>query len=158
MPVEVTGRLVSVRTRFHREAIKPGGVIRSAAVQAVAQSMDAMEVQVARQIAGALGDLVALLRDWHPEHAGTGADFAAEVRDVAGLADRHLLTEIAMYCHDCLDAIAVEGARMDAAEAACYAEALVFANLDRCRGEDLTPYAPLLRELETLTGRVVARA
>ncbi len=62
-----------------------------------------------------------------------------------------------MHSFDCLDAVLIDGAEMRADEAAVFADALVFARQDVCRGSDLKPFAELTRDLETLTSRVIAR-
>ncbi|MBE0577833.1 hypothetical protein [Devosia sp.] len=155
------GRQVAVVTKFQTEAVKPGGVDRRAAGRAAEQAVADMQVQVQQRVLDSLEPLVALLRQWQkeaPAAAVRGAcDWAATTRDLAGLAEMHLLTEVAMHSYDCLDAVAVDGASMDANEAACFADALVFARQDACRGSDLTPYLPLLKDLETLTTLVIGR-
>ena len=158
MPNEETGRLVTVKTKFHREAVRPGGINRSGANMSADRSISALRAEVDSQIAGAVAPLVALLRNWGDGDAVKGCDWAALTRDLAGLAGRHLLTEVAMHCFDCLDAVVIDGAEMRVEEAACYADALVFAEQDMCRGCDLQPYAPLLGDLEKLTSRVIGRA
>lgn len=161
MSVKVVGRQVAVVTKFQTEAIVPGGVDRRTAGRVAERAVADLQAQVQQQLAGSLDPLVDLLRQWGPAvPAGlqTGCDCAATVRDLAGLADMHLLTEVAMHSFDCLDAVAVDGASMDANEAACFADALMFARQDLCRGSDLTSYRPLLKELETLTTLVIGRA
>ena len=152
------GRLVTVKTKFHREALRPGGIHRSGANMASDRSVSALTAQVEGQIDTAIGPLVALLRAWPDADVAKGCQWAAQTRDLAGLAGRHLLTEVAMHSFDCLDAVLIDGVEIRPDEAACYADALVFAQQDLCRGSDLEPFMPLLRDLDTLTNRVVARA
>lgn len=154
---EQTGRLVSARTRFHREAVKPGGVDRQGADAVADKTMEQMFSRVELQIAAATERLVGLLRNWPAGRRRLACDYAAVVRDTAGLADRHLLTEVAMHAYDCLDAATIEGVAVSAAEAACYADALVFARNDACRGPDIERFRPLLDDLERLTVRIVSR-
>jgi hypothetical protein len=155
------GRQVTVVTKFQTEAIRPGGVDRRTAGKAAEQAVSDMQVQVQARVLGSLEPLVALLRQWRrdvPAERLRGAcDWAATTRDLAGLAEMHLLTEVAMHSYDCLDAVAVDGASMDAKEAACFADALAFARQDTCRGSDLAPYQPLLKDLETLATLVIER-
>lgn len=158
MPSEVHGRLVTVKTKFHREALRPGGVNRSGANMASDRSVQAMKAEVEQKIGTAVAPLIALLRDWTPETVAQGCEWAAQARDLAGLAGQHLLTEVAMHSFDCLDAVMIDGVEMRPEEAACYADALVFAQQDLCRGSDLEPYAALLKDLEVLTSRILARA
>jgi hypothetical protein len=158
VPNEQTGRLVTVKTKFHREAIRPGGINRSGANMASDRSVGALQAEVEQQIEKAVVPLVALLRSWSAESAAKACDHAGQARDLAGLAGMHLLTEVAMHSFDCLDAVLVDGVEMRADEAACYADALVFAQQDVCRGSDLEPFRVLLRDLTTLTNRVLARA
>lgn len=152
----VHGRLVEVQTRFFREAVKPGGVNRSGAVVVAERSMGEMREQVDRQLSEDVLHLAGLLRAW-PGDAGQGCVLAGALRDVAGLAEMHLLTEVAMHAYDCLDAVLVEGANMSRAEAVCFSDALVFAQQGLCRGSDLTPYRDLLGDLERLTTMVIVR-
>lgn len=158
MSTEANGRLVEVKTKFHREASKPGGVSRNGARQASERAIADVGSAVEQQIGQCLVPLIAALRTW-PDGPGVQqlCDWAAGVRDMAGLADRHLLTEVAMYTYDSLDAVLVDGAPMERAEAVCYADALAFAQQDLCRGSDFTPYAPLLKDLQRLTTLVAAR-
>ena len=158
MSNEGNGRLVTVRTKFHREAVRPGGINRSGATMSADRSLKALKAEVDAQIAAAVAPLVALLRNWGEGDAVQGCEWAALTRDLAGLAGRHLLTEVAMHCFDCLDAVVIDGAEMRVEEAACYADALVFAEQDMCRGCDLQPFAALLSDLEKLTSRVSGRA
>ena len=158
MSNEGNGRLVTVRTKFHREAVRPGGINRSGATMSADRSLKALKAEVDAQIAAAVAPLVALLRNWGEGDAVQGCEWAALTRDLAGLAGRHLLTEVAMHCFDCLDAVVIDGAEMRVEEAACYADALVFAEQDVCRGCDLQPFAALLSDLEKLTSRVIGRA
>ena len=155
------GRQVAVVTKFQTEAVRPGGVERRTARRAADQAVSDMQVQVQARVLDSLEPLVALLRQWRKEAPPAGLQgachWAAATRDLAGLAEMHLLTEVAMHSYDCLDAVAVDGASMDANEAACFADALVFARQDACRGSDLTPYRPLLKDLETLTTLVIGR-
>lgn len=151
------GRLVPINTKFHREAVRPGGINRSGANMASDRSVKAMQADVESQIEAAIVALVALLRDWRAEDAEKGCHWAALTRDLAGLAGLHLLTEVAMHAFDCLDAVLIEGAEMRPDEAAVFADALVFARQDICRGTDLKPFAELTRDLEILTSRVIAR-
>lgn len=158
MPEGSPGQLVAVKTKFHREAIRPGGVNRGGANISSQHSIAALKADVEAQIAEAVEPLVALLRGWNGKDAAKGCRWAAQTRDLAGLAGLHLLTEVAMHSYDCLDAVAVDGVSMRPEEAACYADALVFSRHDLCRGGDLDPYEPLLTELRTLTGRIFGRA
>lgn len=158
MSSEANGRLVAVKTKFHREALRPGGINRSGANMASDRSVKAMQAQVEVQIASAVAPLIALLRNWAADEAATGCRWAAQARDLAGLAGLHLLTEVAMHSFDCLDAVLIDGVQISAAEAGVYADALTFAQMGECRGSDLEPFMPLLRDLETLTNRVIARA
>jgi hypothetical protein len=158
MPSDVNGRLVTVKTKFHREAVRPGGINRSGANMASDRSVKAMQAQVEAQIEAAVVPLVELLRDWTADNATEGCKWAAQARDLAGLAGQHLLTEVAMYCFDCLDAVLIDGVEMRKDEADGFAEALVFAQQTQCRGCDLDDFRPLLTDLETLTNRIVARA
>ncbi|GEM_PF-2668012 len=152
------GRLVTVKTKFHREAVRPGGINRSGANMASDRSVKAMQAEVEDKIAAALVPLVALLRNWTADDAARGCEWAALTRDLAGLAGMHLLTDVAMHSFDCLDAVLIDGVMMRPDEAGVYADALDFARQDLCRGRDLEPFRPLLRDLETLTNRVLARA
>lgn len=158
MSNDTNGRLVNVKTKFHREAIRPGGINRSGANAASDRSVSAMQIQVTAQIEAAVVPLIALLRDWTAGDAAKGCKWAAQTRDLAGLAGLHLLTEVAMYSFDCLDAVLIDKVQISAAEAAVYADALTFAQQGVCKGSDLEPFRPLLRDLEILTNRVVARA
>jgi hypothetical protein len=157
MSSDAPGRLVTVTTKFQKEAVRPGGIGRSNAHMASDRSIASMKAEVEQQIGTALTPLIALLRDWQPEHAARACELAALTRDLAGLADRHLLTEVAMHTFDCLDAVLIDKAPMSGEEAACYADALQFARQDLCRGRDLAPYAPLLKDLERLTTLVISR-
>lgn len=161
MSSKPVGRLVTVATKFQTEAVKAGGVDRHAAARAAEQAVADLQVQVQQRVQASLEPLVALLRQWRKDAPATGlrgaCNWAATTRDLAGLAEMHLLTEVAMHSYDCLDALATDGASMDANEAACFADALVFARQDACRGTDLTPYRPLLKDLETLTTLVIGR-
>ena len=157
MSTEPNGRLVSVKTKFHREALRPGGVNRSGANLASDRSVKAMQVEVESQIEASVAPLVDLLRSWKGEGAADACGHAARARDVAGLAGRHLLTEVAMHSFDCLDAVLIDGVEMRPDEAAVYADALVFAQQEMCRGSDLEPFRVLLKDLEKLTSRVLAR-
>ena len=152
------GRLVTVQTKFHREATKPGGINRSGASMASDRSVSAMKGQVEGQIEKAIVPLVALLRAWPDVDVAKGCQWAAQTRDLAGLAGMHLLTEVAMHTFDCLDVVLIDKVDIRAEEAACYADALVFAQQGLCHGSDLEPFMPLIRDLETLTNRVAARA
>ncbi|SMQ70632.1 hypothetical protein SAMN06295905_1906 [Devosia lucknowensis] len=154
----VTGRLVTVSTKFQREALRPGGINRSGANAASDRSVKAMKADVETQIEAAIVPLVTLLQDWVPAQAAKGCGWAASTRDLAGLAGRHLLTEVAMHAFDCLDAVMIDGVDMRQDEAKVYADALVFAQQDMCRGNDIEPFRPLLKNLKTLTDRIVARA
>lgn len=158
MPSEENGRLVTVKTKFHREAVRPGGINRSGANMASDRSVRAMKADVEKQIEAGLTSLLALLGKWDARQAEQGCAWAALTRDLAGLAGLHLLTEVAMHCFDCLDAVLVDGAEMRPEEAACYADALAFARQDLRRGSDLAPFAPLLGDLEKLTSRIIGRA
>ena len=158
MSDEADGRLVTVKTKFHREAVRPGGINRSGANLASNRSVRALKAEVEKQIEAAVGQLEALLRNWDAGEVEQGCASAALARDLAGLAGRHLLTEVAMHSFDCLDAVLVDGAEMRPEEAACYADALAFAQQDLCRGSDLAPYGPLLGDLEKLTSRIIGRA
>ncbi|MHA6297436.1 hypothetical protein [Devosia sp. CAU 1758] len=158
MPSEENGRLVTVKTKFHREAVRPGGINRSGANMASDRSVKALKAEVEQQIEIAVAPLVALLRNWNAADAGKGCEWAALARDLAGLAGLHLLTEVAMHSFDCLDAVLIDGVEMRPDEASVYADALVFAQLDLCRGGDLEPYKALLKDLEKLTSRVISRA
>jgi len=158
MSEAVNGRLVSVKTKFHREAVRPGGINRSGANMSSARSVEALKAQVEDRLEASTEPLVALLRDWQAERAPQGCDWAGQVRDLAGLAGLHLLTEVAMHCFDCLDAVAIDGVVLKPTEAAVLADALAFARQDMCRGSDLEPYRSLLQDLTTLSNRVVARA
>jgi len=158
MSSEVNGRLVTVKTKFHREAVRPGGINRSGANMASDRSVKAMQVQVEAQIAAAVVPLVDLLRGWTEGNAAEGCKWAAQARDLAGLAGQHLLTEVAMHCFDCLDAVLIDGVEMRKDEANVFADALVFAQQSLCRGCDLEDFRPLLNDLERLTNRIVARA
>ena len=158
MSNEANGRLVTVKTKFHREALRPGGINRSGANMASDRSVKAMQKQVEAQIEAAVVPLVELLRGWSDAQAAEGCKWASQTRDLAGLAGQHLLTEVAMYSFDCLDAVLIDGVEMQADEAACFADALVFAQQTQCRGCDLEDFRPLLKDLETLTNRIVARA
>lgn len=153
-----TGRLVNVQTKFSREATKPGGINRSGANMASDRSISAMKAQVEGQIEKAIVPLMALLRAWPDVDVAKGCQWAAQTRDLAGLAGMHLLTEVAMHTFDCLDVVLIDKVDIRPEEAACYADALAFAQQGLCRGSDLEPFMPLLRDLETLTNRVVARA
>jgi hypothetical protein len=161
MSGKTVGRQVAVVTKFQTEAVKSGGVDRRTARRAAEEAVADMQGQVQERVLASLDPLVGLLRKW-PQHSPAeslraACDWAAATRDLAGLAEMHLLTEVAMHSYDCLDALVVDGASMDANEAACFADALVFARQDSCRGSDLTPYRPLLNELETLTTLVIGR-
>lgn len=158
MSEETGGRLVTVKTKFYREAIRPGGINRSGANMASDRSVAAMKSEVEAQIKVAVQTLVTQLRLWPEVDVAKSCQCAALTRDLAGLAGQHLLTEVAMYAFDCLDAVLIDDVRIRREEAACYADALVFAQHDLCRGSDLEPYAPLIRDLETLTTRVAERA
>ncbi|MCP8883860.1 hypothetical protein NIM87_10145 [Devosia sp. XJ19-1] len=157
MPNEENGRLVAVKTKFYREAVRPGGINRSGANMASDRSVRAMKADVEKQITTAVSALLALLRNWDVGQAAQGCTWAALTRDLAGLAGLHLLTEVAMHSFDCLDAVVIDGAEMRPKEAACYADALAFAQQDQCRGSDLAPFEPLLSDLERLTSRVIGR-
>lgn len=158
MAEETGGRLVTVKTKFHREAVRPGGVSRSGANMSSARAVAALKADVEQQIGSAVVPLVELLQNWDATKVDQGCDWAALTRDLAGLAGMHLLTEVAMHSFDCLDAVAVDGVPLKPAEAVCYADALIFAQQDLCRGSDLEPYRDLLKDLETLTNRVAGRA
>ncbi|MEO5805429.1 hypothetical protein [Devosia sp.] len=80
-----------------------------------------------------------------------------DVRDMAGLVDRHLLTETATFLSDVLDAMVFEGRRIDASEALVFATALRFARLDAQRGITLAPYSELLGQLKDLTNHLLSR-
>jgi hypothetical protein len=156
MSDDADGRIVEVKTKFHREAIKPGGVSRSGARMAADRSVSDIRAQVEQQIDAKAGPLTELLRRW-PGDAAQGCAWAGAIRDLAGLADRHLLTEVAMHTFDCLDAVVVDGASLSGVEAACYADALAFARHNSSRGQDLAPYGALLKDLEVLTTLVIER-
>lgn len=158
MSSEANGRLVTVKTKFHREAVRPGGINRSGANMASDRSVKAMQRQVEAQIEEAVVPLVDLLRGWTAADAAEGCRWAAQTRDLAGLTGQHLLTEVAMYCFDCLDAVLIDGVEMRKDEADGFADALAFAHQTQCRGCDLEDFRPLLNDLETLTNRIVARA
>lgn len=158
MSDETSGRLVTVNTKFHREALRPGGINRSGANMASDRSVAAMKSEVEAQIKVAVAALVTQLRSWPDADVSKACQCAALTRDLAGLAGMHLLTEVAMYSFDCLDAVLIDGVTMRPEEAVCYADALVFAQHDLCRGSDLEPYAPLIKDLETLTDHVAERA
>ena len=158
MSNEANGRLVTVKTKFHREAVRPGGINRSGANMASDRSVKAMQRQVEAQIEEAVVPLVDLLRGWTAADAAEGCRWAAQTRDLAGLTGQHLLTEVAMYCFDCLDAVLIDGVEMRKDEADGFADALAFAHQTQCRGCDLEDFRPLLNDLETLTNRIVARA
>ena len=158
MSNEANGRLVTVKTKFHREAVRPGGINRSGANMASDRSVKAMQRQVEAQIEEAVVPLVDLLRGWTAADAAEGCQWAAQTRDLAGLTGQHLLTEVAMYCFDCLDAVLIDGVEMRKDEADGFADALAFAHQTQCRGCDLEDFRPLLNDLETLTNRIVARA
>lgn len=160
MSGKMVGRQVAVQNRFQTEAIAPGGVDRQGAERAADKAVADLQGQVHSQLAGNVEPLVALLRNWDGAAAGlaSACERAATARDLAGLANMHLLTEVAMHTYDCLDAVAVDGASMDSREAACFADALAFARQDECLGSDLTLYRPLLKDLETLTTLVIGRS
>ena len=158
MSNEANGRLVTVKTKFHREAVRPGGINRSGANMASDRSVKAMQRQVEAQIEEAVVPLVDLLRGWTAADAAEGCQWAAQTRDLAGLTGQHLLTEVAMYCFDCLDAVLIDGVEMRKDEADGFADALAFAHQTQCRGCHLEDFRPLLNDLETLTNRIVARA
>lgn len=158
MSDDAVGRLVTVQTKFHREAVRPGGINRSGANMASDRSISAMKAQVEGQIETAMEPLVELLRAWPDVDVARGCQWAAQTRDLAGLAGMHLLTEVAMHTFDCLDVVLIDGVAIRPEEAGCYADALLFAQQGLCRGSDLGPFMPLLKDLETLTNRVVARA
>jgi hypothetical protein len=122
------------------------------------RSVKAMQRQVEAQIEEAVVPLVDLLRGWTAADAAEGCRWAAQTRDLAGLTGQHLLTEVAMYCFDCLDAVLIDGVEMRKDEADGFADALAFAHQTQCRGCDLEDFRPLLNDLETLTNRIVARA
>ncbi len=82
---------------------------------------------------------------------------AAEVRDLAGLVGRHLLTETAIYVSDVLDAVVYEAKGIDGTEAMVFAEALRFAHLDAQLGLSLVPYSDLISQLKDLTTLLVTR-
>lgn len=158
---EQSGRLVTVTSRFAREAIRPGGVDRSSAVLAAEKSVADLQGEVISQVESNVRRLIAILQNWDgskAEHAVEGCKSASMVRDLAGVIDMALLTEVAMHSFDCLDLVAVDGVSLRPEEAACYADALVFARREVCRGQNLQTYAPLLADLKTLTSRVAARA
>ncbi|MGV8831929.1 MAG: hypothetical protein ACOH2N_08145 [Devosia sp.] len=160
MANEPVGRQVQVKSKFHSAAITPGGVDRRVATQAAEKTVSDMQGAVRLQMGRNLDPLVRQLRRWEQLDPAAIADVtgsAAAVRDLAGLVNQHLVTEVAMYTFDCLDAVLVDGVRMDAREAACFADALDFARSDLCLGSDMAPYAPLLRDLEALTALVVGR-
>ena len=161
MSAKAVGRQVTVVTKFQTEAVRPGGVDRRTAGRAAEQAVADMQGQVQARVLDSLDPLVDLLRQWRQDASAErlrgACDWAATTRDLAGLAEMHLLTEVAMHSYDCLDAVAVDGASMDANEAACFADALVFARQDACRGCDLAPYRPLLKDLETLATLVISR-
>ena len=158
MSSEANGRLVTVKTKFHREAVRPGGINRSGANMASDRSVKAMQATVEAQIAAAVVPLVDLLRDWPADKAAEGCKWAAQTRDLAGLTGQHLLTEVAMHSFDCLDAVLIDGVEMRKDEAQGFADALIFAQQTQCRGCDLEDFRPLLNDLERLTNRIVARA
>lgn len=160
MPPKKPGRIVEVRSRFHAEAVKPGGVGRDSAKATANQAVAEVQRDVCREIANALDPLLMVLTDWSADTAPVreACRWAATVRDMAGLANLRLLTEVAMHTFDCLDAVLIDGVALTPAEAAIYANALVFARGDACRGKDLAPYTPLLRDLSALTDHVLARA
>ena len=162
MPPKKPGRIVDVRSRFHSEAIKPGGVSRESAKATAGQAVAEVQRDLCSEIAGALDPLLMLLSDWAPDtpsdRVSAACRWASTVRDMAGLAGSRLLTEVAMHTFDCLDAVLIDGVVLTTAEAAIYADALVFARADACRGKDLAPYSPLLRNLSALTDHVLDRA
>lgn len=152
------GRLVEVKTKFYSEALKPGGVARSGAHMAAVRSVNALKVQVEQQLDDTVAPLAEALRNWPIDALAKACEQASQVRDVAGLDDMHLLTEVAMHTFDCLDAVLVDGAAMERAEAICYADALLFARQGTCRGNDLEPYRPLLKDLDALTSHIIERS
>ena len=144
MSTDANGRLVTIKTKFHREAVRPGGINRSGANMASDRSVKAMQAQVEELIEAAVVPLIALLRDWTAEGAANGCKWAAQTRDLAGLAGLHLLTEVAMHSFDCLDAVLIDGVELKRHEAVGYADALAFAQQAQCRGSELEPFRPLL--------------
>ena len=96
MSSEANGRLVTVKTKFHREAVRPGGINRSGANMASDRSVKAMQRQVEAQIEEAVVPLVDLLRGWTAYfHHGTrlmayrAADHYVYDRVRAFLVKRH---------------------------------------------------------------------
>lgn len=155
------GRVVEVHTKFHAEATKPGGVSRDGAKIVARQSVADLQADLKREITASLDPLIALLGAWNnPSRTTveTACQGAALVRDMAGLAELRLLTEVAMHTFDCLDAVLIDDVTLAPAEAKIYANALLFARADACRGKDLAPYTPLLRDLSALTDHVLERA
>ncbi|NGP18196.1 hypothetical protein [Devosia aurantiaca] len=155
MSDEAHGRLVEIKTKFYNEAVKPGGVSRSGAQTAATRSVTAVKLQVEQQLDACVTPLADALRNWPIADMAKSCEQASQVRDLAGLADMHLLTEVAMHSFDCLDAVLIDGAGMERAEAVCYADALVFAR--QHRGSNLELFRPLLKDLESLTTLVIQR-
>ncbi|QQR39933.1 hypothetical protein [Devosia rhizoryzae] len=155
MPSETPGRLIEVKTKFHSEALKPGGIARSGAHMAAVRSVAALKAQVEQQLDTCIAPLAETLRNWPAPDVAKACEQAAQIRDTAGLADMHLLTEVAMHSFDCLDAVLIDGATMERAEAVCYADALIFARQNR--GTNIEPFLPLLKDLESLTTLVISR-
>lgn len=151
------GQLVDVRGKFHAAACRPGGVDRRGAMRSAEISLSDLRSSIEDAVRERLTPLIEALRAWDSADVAACCDWSAALRDLAGLAEMHLLTEVAMHCFDCLDLIAIDGASMSGAEAACYADALAFAAQGQCSGRDLTRYRPLLQDLGTLTGRIATR-
>lgn len=157
------GRIVEVRTAFHREAIKPGGVGRNQAMVTAKTAVQKASASIQNRLDDALADLVASLQDQHVSlrngaPATTLLGCSNDVRDLAGLVDRHLLTETATCLSDALDGVVYENQRLDPAEALVFANALRFSQADNTKGIGAEAFNELLGPLRTLTNHVLARS
>ena len=151
----MTGRLVEVRTTFHSEGTKPGGVDRDGAVSAAASVIDGAQKEIGALIKECVSSTVQGLADWQTTYGRSEALSLVlkprMLRDIAGLVGNKILTDVAALAADALDLVAFEAKTLRSGEATIIAQALTIAERS---GSTEKEQATLLRDLKRLVSKI----
>lgn len=153
------GRTVEVRTSFHSEGTKPGGVSREKAVLAAQSVMDEAQHAIRNQLENSAELVVSRLNSWEENSARTEAQAllsdAGILRDAGGLIGNMLLTETAGRLFDALDLVANDGKHLRPGERAVFSGAIAIA----ARSASMTSDQPkFLSELTKVVDKIASRS
>jgi hypothetical protein len=161
---EMPGVLTPVKTKFHAEATKPGGVTRSHATARANQSLIVMKPVLVPRVEHAMKQVLihsTAVAAQEKVEASTVAELhkaVAEVRDLGAIVDQSLLSSVAAMLCDILEIVEDETIEYPKVSITVFIDTMVLAASEDYRGKSEEDVPELMAGLARIDAWVSACA